>query len=65
MMDLDFMWLAAIIALCFCAYIMGKEDGKREGGGLSDEAWVEVQKHEIDLKYALMNAIDERSRKHE
>lgn len=46
-------WLAAIIALCFCAYIMGKEDGQKEGGGLSEEAWIEIEKYEIDKKYEL------------
>lgn len=46
-------WLAAIIALCFCAYIMGKEDGQKEGGGLSEEARIEIEKYEIDKKYAL------------
>lgn len=46
-------WLAAIIALCYCAYIMGKEDGQKEGGGLSEEARIEIEKYEIDKKYAL------------
>lgn len=35
-MDLDFMWLAAMIILCLCAYVLGKEDGKQEGGARSD-----------------------------
>lgn len=52
-MDLDFMWLAALIILCLCAYVLGKEDGKQEGGGLSEEARVEIEKYEIDKKYAL------------
>ena len=65
MMNPDFIWLVAMIITHVCAYAMGKEDGKREGGGLSEEARVEIQMYEIDKKYAFYAWLEERSGKHE
>lgn len=61
----DYIWLFCLVVTHAVAYYLGRGDGKAMQKGPSDEAWVEVQKHEIDMKYALMSGIYERSRKHE
>ena len=52
MMDVSWVWLVCLVITHLCAYVMGKDDGKHEGGKLSDEAWIEVKKYEIAMKYA-------------
>ena len=64
MMDLSFLWLVSLVITHVCAYAMGKEDGKSESG-LSDEAWVELQKYEIDKRYAHLRWIAEKDNRHD
>lgn len=65
MMDLSWVWLVCLVITHAVAYYLGCGDGQAQEGP-SDEAWVEVQRHEIDMKYALMMCeMDERSRKDE
>lgn len=63
MMD-SWVWLFCLIITHCVAYYMGRSDGQ-EKTGPSDEAWVEVQKYEIDKKYAFAGWLEERSGKHE
>ena len=59
----DYIWLFCLVVTHAVAYYLGRGDGKEQQ--LSEEALIEVMKHEIDMKYALMSGIDERDRKHE
>ena len=65
MMDIDWVMLISLVITHILAYLLGRGDGQAQQEGPSDKAWVEVQKHEIDRRYALMNLMDERNRKHE
>lgn len=64
MMDLSWCWLFGLVLTHAAVYLLGRGDVKKTGE-LSEEAWIEVQKYEIDRKYALMAILDERSGKHE
>ena len=65
MMNPDFIWLVALIITHVCAYVMGKEDGRREGGGLSEEAQIEIEKYKIDQEFGFYAWLEERRGKHE
>lgn len=64
MMDLSWAWLVGLLITHAVAYYIGHRDGQAKDGP-SEEAWIEVQKYEIDRKYALMAILEERSGKHE
>ena len=50
---MDIIWLVCLMITHIVAYMLGRGDGQ-EKKQLSEEAWIEVQKYEIDKKYAQM-----------
>ena len=64
MMDLSWVWLIGLVTTHFLAYFLGRGDGQAQDVP-SEEAWIEVQKYEIDKKYAFSAWLEERSGKHE
>lgn len=60
---MNFLYIAALALVVFVAYCMGVRDGS--AGEPSEEAWIIVQKYEIDRKYAHWRWLEERGGKHE
>ena len=50
---MDIIWLVCLLILLIVAYCIGRGDGRCEAAQ-HEEAWIEVQKYEIDRKYAHM-----------
>ena len=64
MMDISWGMLIALVITNFLSYLLGRGDGQVQKTQLSEEAWMEVKKYEIDKKYAFMAWQEERSGKH-
>lgn len=50
---MDFIWLVCLLITHIVAYMLGRGDGQCHAAQ-HEEAWLEVQKYEIDRKYAHM-----------
>jgi len=61
---MDIVWLVCLLITHIVAYMLGRGDGKSEAPQ-SDDAWVEVEKYEIDKKYAFAAWLEERKAKHD
>lgn len=64
MMDLSWCWLFGLVLTHAAAYLLGRGDAKKTGE-LSEEGRIEIEKYEIDKKYAFYGWLEERSGKHE
>lgn len=60
---MDFIWLIALTITHICAYCMGKTDGLNHVP--DDDAFVAIEKHEIDKRYEMMRWLEERKAKHD
>lgn len=60
---MDFVWLIALCISHIAVYYMGRHDGGIHEP--SEEAWVMVEKYELDKRFEHMRWIEERRCKHE
>ena len=60
---MEYIWLFCLMITHFIAYFIGRGDGEK--GQYSDDAWVEIEKYEIDTKYAFAAWLEERKDKHD
>ena len=61
---MDIIWLVCLLITHIVAYCIGKGDGKSECPQ-TDDAWVEVEKYEIDKRFEHMRWLAERKEKHD
>ena len=64
MMDISWIWLIALTITHTLAYFLGRGDGQGQKDCHSDEAWIEVQKYDIDKRFEYMRWAKERETKH-
>lgn len=58
----QYIWLFCLMVTHIVAYYMGRADAERREP--SEDAWVEVEKYEIDKKYAFAAWLEERKDTH-
>lgn len=60
---MDYIWMFVLVITHLCAYHMGRNDAAEQ---LPDEsAWMELNRYEIDQKYAHMRWLEERKAGHD
>lgn len=60
---MDFVWLIALTITHICAYCIGKTDGLNQMP--EDDAFVEIEKYELDKRYEMMRWLEERKADHD
>ena len=64
-MNISWGLLITLVITNFLSYLLGRGDGQAQEQPLSEEARIEIEKYEIDKKYAFYGWLEERSGKHE
>lgn len=58
----EFIWLFCLMITHFVAYFIGRGDGERKP---CDDAYIEVEKYDIDKRYEHQRWLEERKDKHD